>query len=156
MSPFLFTEVLLQASQYTHKFTHSASKYHLPLSLSIFLILVKLIPCACQILSLSKPNKVQAFHQFHIQSQKAFYYIQLKKSKLKQAYIHTYIYIYIYKLKQAKLTSPLFWHFCKSKNPEILPWLDDIKVEFSKYWSKKILFNDEHPKVTLVVTGTLL
>ena len=49
LSPFLFTEVLLQANQYMHKFTHSTSKYHLPsisythttpfipLSLSIFL-----------------------------------------------------------------------------------------------------------------------
>ena len=93
LSPFLFTEVLLQASQYTHKFTHSASKYHLPLSLSlmlthlplslylflyILLFQLNLYPCAYQILSLSKPNKVQAFHQFHIQSQTTFYYIQLK------------------------------------------------------------------------------
>ena len=78
--------------QYTHKFTYSASKYHLPLSLSYthtppsiplsfslyFLFKLNLYPYACQILSLSKPNKVQAFRQFHIQSQTAFYYIQLK------------------------------------------------------------------------------
>ena len=56
LSPFLFTEVLLQASQYTHKLTHSTSKYHLPsisythttpfipLSLSIFLFQLNLYP----------------------------------------------------------------------------------------------------------------
>ena len=120
--------MLLQASQYTHKFTHSASKYHLALFLSLFFFFLicyffllyshththtifrfshsvisqlydsfvilyflfglNLYPCACQIPTLLKPNKVQAFHQLHIQSQTAFLLYSIKKSKLKQAYMY--------------------------------------------------------------------